>query len=332
MNDVSEKIRSSCAELSPTALEVVRDMHESRELRGTEADAPVSIDGMPKISIEQGSLLHRLIRENQVRRSLEIGFACGYSTVWILDALREREGAMHVAVDPFEKTLWHGIGLAQVARLNSAVRFEWVPEHSIHGLSRLIREREQFDFIYIDGNHRFDDVLVDFYLSDQLIRVGGWVMFDDTWLESIQAVCNFVTQNRAYELIAQPLDEIRVFKKLRQDDRTWYHYVPFDVAHSSKERQNAYQSRVETLNKEPALKAKVVLEVLRGEKTIEAIALSYGLQPSQVIAWRDDLLRRAKAFGGVLAEALTDPAKVRALRPQSDAPAALQASVPNAGD
>jgi predicted O-methyltransferase YrrM len=300
-------------------------MYEATELRGTESNSPIAIDGMTMISIEQGAVLHGLVRDNGVTRSLEIGFAHGYSTVWILDALHQREGAAHTAIDPFEKSMWHGIGLVQAGRVSSTARFEWVADHSIHALSRMIKDRERFDFIYIDGNHRFDDVLVDFYLADQVMRVGGLMVFDDTWLESIQTVCNFVTQNRAYQTVSQPIEEIGVFRKLRDDDRDWHHFARFDVGHASRERQTAYQSRVDALNKEPALKARVVLEVLKGGKTVEAIASSHGLQPSQVIAWKEELLRRAKAFGGVVADVLTDPAKFRDQRAREAARAAIGA-------
>ncbi len=134
---------------------------------------------------------------------------------------------MHLAIDPFEVSLWHGIGLVQAARVRTAAKFTWLPGYSVHALSRLIRTRESFDFIYIDGNHRFDDVLVDFYLSDQITRVGGYVIFDDSWMDSIAAVCRFIARNRAYQALPQEAEGFRVFRKLRHDDRDWRHFVPF---------------------------------------------------------------------------------------------------------
>jgi predicted O-methyltransferase YrrM/transposase-like protein len=325
MSDIRDEIRAACANLSPSAIDILRDMYEATALCGTESAAPIAIDGMTRISIEQGSVLHGLVREGGVTRSLEIGLAHGYSTVWILDALNQRDGAVHTAIDPFEKSIWHGIGLVQAGRLRTTARFEWVADYSIHALSRMIKDRDRFDFIYIDGNHRFDDVLVDFYLADQVMRVGGLMVFDDTWLESIQTVCNFVARNRAYQVVSQPVEDICVLRKLRDDDRDWHHFNRFEVGHASKERQTAYQSRVAELNREPALKAKVVLEVLKGEKAVEVIAAAHGVRPSQVIAWKEELLRRAKTFGGVVADVLTDPAKFRDQRARQAARASIGA-------
>jgi len=114
-------------------------------------------DAVTRTSIAQGAQINQIIRQSET----------SFSTVWILDALRSRLNSLHVAIDPFEITLYGGIGLQQIKRLNAAVGFEWVAERSIHALSRLIKSEAKFDFIFIDGNHRFDDVLVDFYLSDE---------------------------------------------------------------------------------------------------------------------------------------------------------------------
>lgn len=39
--------------------------------------------------------------------------------------------------------------------------------------------KEKFDFIYVDGSHHFIDVLVDSFLSHEVLRIGGMVVFDD---------------------------------------------------------------------------------------------------------------------------------------------------------
>jgi len=97
----------------------------------------------------------------------------------MLDALNGQDQALHVAIDPFEKTQLGGIGLYQTARLPYSVKFEWIEDYSIHALSGLIKQKAKFDFIFIDGNHRVDDALMDFYLSDQLLAPWVIIAFDD---------------------------------------------------------------------------------------------------------------------------------------------------------
>ncbi len=44
---------------------------------------------------------------------------------------------------------------------------------------------------------------------------------------------------------------------------------------------------------EPALKAKVALEALKGEKTAAQISSEYGVHPTQVTQWKQELMQRS---------------------------------------
>jgi predicted O-methyltransferase YrrM len=210
--------------ISAEARAILDDMYSGRQLEGT--NGPVEIDAVTRVAELNGSELNRLVREAGAKRSLEVGLAYGFSTIWIMDALAE--GGDHSAIDPFQQSYWHGVGATQARRLESR-NFRLIEDFSIHALSDLIRAGERFDFIFIDGNHRFDDVLVDFYLADQLLSVGGIMALDDSWMASIRTVANFVATNRAYELVRQRSPGMSVFRKLRDDDRDWRHFRPFEV-------------------------------------------------------------------------------------------------------
>ena len=140
--------------------------------------------------------------------------------------------AVHRAIDPFEETRWSGVGLQLVRALgDNGVRFEWLSDYSIHSLSQLIKQGRLVDFVFVDGNHRFDDVIVDFYLADQITRIGGLIALDDNWMLAIQTAANFVTSNRYYETVDQPVRNMRVFRKVGDDrERSWDHFEPFVVA------------------------------------------------------------------------------------------------------
>jgi predicted O-methyltransferase YrrM len=183
-----------------------------------------------RISPEQGAMLRQLMIDNSVSRSLEVGFAYGFSTLWMLDALRKHPEALHVAIDPFEKIQWHGIGLNQVDKIRFEGTFKWLQELSIHALSDLIRQGEKFDFIYIDANHKFDGVIVDFYLCDKLAHPGSIIVLDDMWMKSIRAASSFIIENLAYKVELQPIRNILALRKVRDDDRDWRHFKPFSVA------------------------------------------------------------------------------------------------------
>jgi len=223
------RIRELAPNIDKETEEVLVDMYSASRLRGTASNQPINVDAKTRISIAQGAQINQIIRQSKMTKSLEIGFAYGFSTVWILDALRSRLNSLHVAIDPFEITQWGGVGLHQIKRLNAALGFDWIAECSIHALSRLIKTEQKFDFILIDGNHRFDDVLVDFYLSDQLVSPGGLLIFDDMWMPSVRTVVNFILTNRQYKIVSQPIRNMMVLKKLADDDRDWCHFENFKV-------------------------------------------------------------------------------------------------------
>jgi len=195
------------------------------------------------IRIATGAQIHRLIRESNVRESVEVGFAYGISTIWILDALATRTGAVHRAIDPFEETLWSGVGVQLLRDFgDNGVHFEWMSDYSIHSLSQLIKQNRLVDFVFIDGNHRFDDVIVDFYLADQLTRIGGLIALDDNSMLSIRTAASFITSNRYYEPVDQPVRNMRVFRKVGDDrERSWNHFESFVVAQPPSLRQRLAQ-------------------------------------------------------------------------------------------
>jgi predicted O-methyltransferase YrrM len=223
------EIRRSASDIHKDTEEVLADMYSATHLNGTVSDQPIKLDGITKISIDQGAQINRIIRQSHICKSLEVGFAYGFSTIWILDGLRSRPNSRHVAIDPFEITAWGGVGLQQLKRLSVGPSFQWMNDQSIHALPRLIKTGDKFDFIFIDGNHRFDDVLVDFYLSDQLVSPGGLIIFDDLWMPSVRTAISFILTNRSYKVVPQPIQNMMVLEKLADDNRDWRHFERFKV-------------------------------------------------------------------------------------------------------
>lgn len=217
-------------QLLPRSAAVLREMYSAGALPGAPHGEPVAIDQDTRISAHQGAELHRLVSTAGAKSCLEVGLAYGYSTVWILDALSRTPDTSHVAIDPFQLSRWGGVGLETVNRLNAATKFQWIQERSDFALASFAKAERTFDFIYIDGGHRFDDVIVDFYLSDRVLNVQGLMVFDDMFMPSIQTAVSFLERNRAYQRVASQVRNIAVLRKSQNDSRDWRHFVPFEVA------------------------------------------------------------------------------------------------------
>ena len=64
---------------------------------------------------------------------------------------------------------------------------------------------EQLDFAFIDGidgSYLFDDAFIDFFYIDKILKVGGFISFDDIWMPALKQLVNFVLKNKPYELFA----------------------------------------------------------------------------------------------------------------------------------
>ena len=90
------------------------------------------------------------------------------------------------------------------------VDFYEVPSYL--GLSRLIEERATIDFVFVDGAHTFDYVLVDVFLIDKLLRPGGIIILDDLLYPSIRIVCRYVLLNLRYKCAGQNAAYARLAK------------------------------------------------------------------------------------------------------------------------
>ncbi|MDD5571980.1 MAG: hypothetical protein PHD97_12590, partial [Bacteroidales bacterium] len=108
-------------------------MYDSQDQMGSDGKM-YKLDAATRILAEQGMCLYNLCRKIKPKRTLEIGFAYGYSTVFFLAAIKSNGIGYHVAMDPFEISDWHGIGLKKVEELKMDSFFRFMPEYDLFGI------------------------------------------------------------------------------------------------------------------------------------------------------------------------------------------------------
>lgn len=143
-------------------------------------------------------MLKRVFEKQRPRRTLEVGLALGGSCL-LFTALHRRIGAtptrQHLAIDPFQRSVWKEAGLLAVQRAGLGDYLEFRESRSSLELAALARQGQNFDLIYIDGSHLFEDVFVDFYFTARLLAQGGIVAFDDCAKQSVKKVLVFIRRN-----------------------------------------------------------------------------------------------------------------------------------------
>lgn len=141
------------------------------------------VGDIPHMRLDQADRLTALMEEQAVQNVLELGFAHGVSTCYMAAALTRTGGGHIVTIDkdsarhntPNIEALLARIGQTQTVTVcYEPTSYNW----------RLMKfleagRRFMFDLCYIDGAHSwFVDGLA-FFLVHQLLKPGGWIIFDD---------------------------------------------------------------------------------------------------------------------------------------------------------
>jgi hypothetical protein len=147
----------------------------------------------------------QLIPNVNPARILEVGSYEGASTCYLIDTLSPKhsldlhcidtwEGGVEHTTGPgvvdmtaVEARFQHNVKLAE-SKAPNPINLNFYKGYSDREMARLLSSGKgsYFDFIYIDGSHQAPDVLCDALLAFRLLRVGGFIAFDDyLWSEQL---------------------------------------------------------------------------------------------------------------------------------------------------
>jgi predicted O-methyltransferase YrrM len=128
----------------------------------------------------------RELKDKPDLRFLEIGSFQGRSTVWLLENILTNDTSAITCIDTFEGSVEHIINFQNdiknlfdifshnISKFKNKVNI--IKDKSQVALKQI---NEQYDFIYIDGDHKASSVIEDAILSFSLLKKGGIMIFDD---------------------------------------------------------------------------------------------------------------------------------------------------------
>jgi predicted O-methyltransferase YrrM len=154
----------------------------------------------------QGEALRELAVASGAERTIEVGLALGMSALFLCQAVLER-GGRHVAIDPYQRESWNGAGLRTLREAGVGEVVEVIEEESQLALPRLVGEAREFDFAFVDGDHRFEGVFLDLYFMTRLVRPAGLVVVDDMWMPAVRLAVAYVERNLGARLDSDALPD-----------------------------------------------------------------------------------------------------------------------------
>jgi hypothetical protein len=142
--------------------------------------------------------LRALMLDVRPARTLEVGFAFGASTLAFAASHRDlghSAASQHVALDPFQETVWDSTGLAAMEAAGLCGYLDYRPASSALELPKLLTYADRFGLIYVDGSHLVENVFIDAYYVTRLLDHGGVVVFDDSSDPNVRKVLRFIRFN-----------------------------------------------------------------------------------------------------------------------------------------
>ena len=102
------------------------------------------------------------------------------------------------------------------------------PDFSHNILPELLKQNRKFEFIFIDGDHKFDGIFIDYYYAELLLENGGYLLLHDTWMRSTRLVEKFILKNKVnFKHIKTPFRNLSLFIKLEDDQRDGMFFKEF---------------------------------------------------------------------------------------------------------
>lgn len=207
---------------------VLAELMVSEQIRFPDGDTTSLFPN--SITAPIGFALAKLVKDLRPATSLEIGLGFGISALFICETLGEK--AKHVVIDPYQnREVYRGMGLANLERAGHLEKVEFHETFSHVALPRLHESGRKFEFAFVDGNHTFDHVMLDFFYVDLMLEIGGLVVFDDVDFPSLKKLCSFIEANRSYEHVMnlEDLGELRAkaYRKKAHDSRDFTFHRDF---------------------------------------------------------------------------------------------------------
>jgi predicted O-methyltransferase YrrM len=177
------------------------------------------------VSKAEGKFIHQWIQEHQLQATLEVGLGYGASAASMLAA----HDGVHTSIDPFQEQNFQNKGLENLETFGYQDRVVFYKDFSHKVLPKLHAERKKYDFILIDGDHRFDSIFIDFYYADLLLAQNGYILFHDSWMRSIQLVASYIRHNRSnyVQIRSVGLNLILFQKTGKKPGSTWDDFHEF---------------------------------------------------------------------------------------------------------
>ena len=151
---------------------------------------------------EQGIFLQEMFDLAKPTSSLEVGFAYGISTLFILEKHQFYKSApkAHIVIEPYP---WGDTALFNINKAELGEYLDIRNDLSDKVIPSLYLSGHRIQFAYIDTTKLFDVVMQDFYFTDKILDVNGIMVIDDCDTNGINKVVRFISSLPHYKILGK---------------------------------------------------------------------------------------------------------------------------------
>ena len=154
------------------------------------------IAGYPYCRPEEGDLLYLLLQEGGRRDCLEMGFHTGSTALYMAKSTADRGG--HVTSVCIDNDADAARGEKLLRENGVVAQHRLLKDNSNRALPELFLAGEKFDLVFMDGWKTFDHLAMEIYFINQVLRTGGAVVFDDSYMPSVRQVIRLIKRYYGY--------------------------------------------------------------------------------------------------------------------------------------
>jgi len=153
--------------------------------------------GIQQVRDELKELITVLLKSNNLDRCLEVGLGFFGSTHFLFRQMFENVITIE---HNFERIRLFGRNTKkyynEFVLANGKSKFYHGTSNGVNTVSDVYTNEEPIDFLFIDGNHSYEQVLADYLMYSPLVKRGGIIAFHDTILVKgyNEAVPNLMTE------------------------------------------------------------------------------------------------------------------------------------------
>jgi predicted O-methyltransferase YrrM len=140
----------------------------------------------------------KCIREYNYKKGLEIGMNYGLISYYILF----HNSIKLISLDDEQSIKWNNIGLDLLKNNNLIKNHKFINNNVLLELPNLVKEKNIFDFIYIDINKKdiFENIYILLYYLIILLNIGGIIIFNNLTELKVNNIIKYI-KNKYNNLI-----------------------------------------------------------------------------------------------------------------------------------